>query len=274
MTPRVRRFGRTAIAAIVVLAGVATAGTVGAACTAEPPPAPSGSSLPSRSRRDASSDDAAAKVLEPADTGPIDSGPPPDLFCLEPGLVLCFTFDTGIQNLVATSPKVPPAILENITLVDGKKKTAAQFGGGSIFTFDPSPLLEMQAATVEALVNLDLASVGNDTIFDNDARFTMTIEGDGTLRCATPTANARGGKITVEIWTHVACVFDGANIKAYVGGVEVGSAAGTLGASSTTGAALGDDPPDGGAGFTGELDDLRVFNVARSAAQISAAAQN
>lgn len=265
MTPRVRRFGRTAIATIVVLAG---------ACTAEPPPSPSGPSLPPRSRRDASDDDASVNVLEPADTGPIDSGPPPDLFCLEPGLVLCFTFDTGIQNLVATTPKIPPGTLENITLVDGKKKTAAQFGVGSIFTFAPSPLLEMQTATVEALVNLDLASVGNDTIFDNDARFTMTIEADGTLRCATPTANARGGKITVEVWTHIACVFDGANIKAYVAGAEVGSAAGTIGASSTTGARLGDDAPDGGEGFTGELDDLRVFNVARSAAQISAAAQN
>lgn len=271
MTPRVRRVGRTAIATVVVLAGIAAAVV---ACTADPPPPPFSSGLPSRSRRDAGDEDAPANILEPADTGPIDSGPAPDLFCLEPGLVLCFTFDTGIQNLVVTTPKVPPATLSDITLVDGKKGMAARFSVGSIFTFDHSPLLEMQAATVETWVNLDLASVANDTVFDNDARYTMTIESDGTLRCSTPSGNARGGKITVETWTHAACVFDGTTIKAYVGGVEVGSGTGTLGVSTTTGAALGNDTPDAGEGFTGEIDSLRVFNVARSAAQISASAQN
>lgn len=271
MTLRVRRATRTAIATIVVLAAAAAAAV---ACTAEPPPPPPTPALPPRSHRDAAVEDGPSNVLEPADTGPVDTGPPPDLFCLEPGLVLCFTFDTGIQNLVATSPKVAPGPLDDVTLVSGKKDMAARFGAGSVFRFDPSPLLEMQTATVEAWVDVDLAAVGNDTVFDDDGRFTMTIESDGTLRCATSTANARGGKINVEIWTHVACVFDGASIKAYVGGAEVASAPGTVASPPSTGAAIGDDAPDGGEGFTGEIDSLRLFNVARSAAEISASAQN
>jgi hypothetical protein len=269
MTPRVRRTVRTAIGKIVVLALAAAA-----ACSATPPDPPSALGLPSRSRRNTGAEDAGPNVLEPIDSGPIDTGPPPDPFCLEPGLVLCFTFDAAVENLVATSPKLTPAKVGEVTLVDGKKDMAAQFGVGSTLTFDHSPQLEMQAATIETWVNLDLASIGNDTIFDDDARFTMTIESDGTLRCNTPSATARGGKITVETWTHIACVFDGTAIEAYVDGVEVASVAGVVGSSSTTGAAIGDDAPDGGDGFTGELDSLRVFAVARSAAQISASAQN
>jgi hypothetical protein len=255
----------TAILAVVVSVG---------ACSADTPDEPPAIGLPSRSRTDGGSADARSNVLEPIDAAALDSGPPPDPFCAEPGLVLCFTFDNAVENLAPTMPKLVPAQVIGFSLVNGKSGKAARLDTGSAVTFDYSPLLEMPAATVEAWINRDLATFAQDTVFDDDQRFAMTIEADGTLRCNTTTAAARGGKLGIEQWTHVACVFDGATIEAYVGGAEVASVAGTIGVSDTAGAAIGDNWPSGGEGFAGELDSLRVWNVARSAAQISAAARN
>lgn len=264
MSPRLRHVAGTTIVAIVVLAA--------AACGEDAKEPPSALGLPTRSRRSDAGSDAASNVLAPADGAAADTGPPPDLFCYEPDLVLCFPFEDAVENRVATTPKLAPSQVDGVTFASGKTKRAAHFETASVISFAPSPLLEMQAATVEAWVNRDLLSFGNDTVFDDDARFAMTIENDGTLRCNTAGLNARGGNVDVETWVHVACVFDGATIKAYVSGNEVASIAGTIGTSTTTGAAIGDSAPNGGDGFTGEIDSLRVFKVARSAAQISAAA--
>jgi hypothetical protein len=264
MTGNVRCVASTTIALVVVLAAA------GACSGTQNESDPTGVLLPSRSPRDAAPN--AADVLVPADTGPLDTGPPPDPFCLETGLVLCFTFDNAVENLVPGTQKLVPAKVVEVTLVSGKKSQAAQFDTGSVITFDYAPILEMQAATVESWVNHGLTAVGDDTIFDNDARFAMTIEQDGTLRCNTKGATVRGGNVPIEIWTHLACVFDGTAIKGYVNGVEVSSGAGAIGVSNTAGAAIGDNSEAGGEAFTGELDSLRVFSTARTAAEIAASA--
>lgn len=265
----VRRVAAMAILGIVVAAATLSA----AACSSDPPPDPPALSLPSRTKKDAGNNDA-SNVLTAADTGPADTGPPPDPFCNEPGLVLCFTFDNAVENLVPSATKLTPSNILGFELVDGKKNKAARLDTGSIVTFAYSPLLEMSAASVEAWVNRDLTTFAEDTVFDDDQRYAMTIEADGTLRCNTTTAAARGGNIGLEQWMHVACVFDGASITAYVNGAAVATVPGTIGVSSTAGAAIGDGYPSGGEGFAGEIDSFRVWNVARSAAQISAAAQN
>lgn len=270
MTGSVRRVAATAIVAIVVSAAVVGAAASSVACGADETPPPPSLYLPSRAR-DAAVD--RSTVLEPAETGAIDTGPPVDPFCFENGIVLCFTFDAAVENL-APEPALTPSKVIGFDLVDGKKNKAARLDTGSVVAFDYAPALEMQAATVEAWVNRDLATFAEDTVFDDDQRFAVTIEADGTLRCNTTTGSARGGNIEVEQWKHIACVFDGATIKAYVDGAEVGSGAGAIGVSSTANASIGDGSPTGGEGFAGEIDSFRVFNVARSAAQISAAAQN
>lgn len=266
----VRRALGMAIVSVVVLGAT---GVLGACASDAAEPSPPALTLPSRSRRDSGAD-AKSAVLVPADAAPSDTASSPDPFCSEPGLVLCFTFDSAVENLVATTPKLVPSQVIGLSLVDGKKNKAARLDTGSAVTFDYSPLLEMQSATIEAWVNRDFATFAEDTVFDDDQRFVMTVEADGTLRCNTTTASARGGQVGIEQWVHVACVFDGVNIEAHVAGAVVATAPGTIGVSSTAGAAIGDNSPNGGQGFAGELDSLRVWNVARSAAQISAAARN
>jgi hypothetical protein len=69
----------------------------------------------------------------------------------------------------------------------------------------------------------------------------------------------------------VACVIDGTNGHVYLGGVEQSAAGGVIGASPASGAAIGGNAPSGEP-FIGAIDSFRVFRVARSAAQIAAAA--
>ena len=61
-------------------------------------------------------------------------------------------------------------------------------------------------------------------------------------------------------------------LHAYLDGVDVGSGPGAIGSAPTLGAAVGGNSPDG-EGFLGLIDSMRVFRVARTAAEISATAK-
>ena len=70
---------------------------------------------------------------------------------------------------------------------------------------------------------------------------------------------------------HIAGVFDGTTLKIYVDGVEKVSTdyTGTINASSTN-LLIGENPTWSGRHFYGTIDEVRIWNVARTAAQISA----
>ncbi|MBI1225787.1 MAG: T9SS type A sorting domain-containing protein [Bacteroidetes bacterium] len=86
-----------------------------------------------------------------------------------------------------------------------------------------------------------------------------------------------GTPLTIGTWTMVTMVHDGTNDKIYFNGAEVANKA-TAGALDKTKYPLGIgyDPIDNGSFFDGSLDDIQIYNVALSAAEITAlfAAQN
>jgi biopolymer transport protein ExbB len=94
------------------------------------------------------------------------------------------------------------------------------------------------------------------------------IQGAGAVRIAAPQAVAKGQ------WTHIAFTADGKTLTLYVNGKSVATAAGALPAlNSITG--FGGVPqteklPSPAAAFTGELDEIRLSKVARSAALVLA----
>ena len=237
------------------------------ACSSEPPGAQAPISLPSRTR-DAGKD--GPLILEPTDAVAGDTGPPPNVFCAQPGIVGCFEFE---DSFVDGSGTLTSTTTSTFPYEDGHKGRAIHLEGVNAIVFPFSAALNMTTATVEAWVYRSLAAVGVDTVFDNDTRFAMSLLDDGTLRCSTSVAAAKAGSITVEKWTHVACAFDATTIHAYVNGVEVGTAPGTIASSATAGAAIGDNTPGGGEGFSGLVDSLRVFNVVRTSSQIADAAK-
>ena len=110
-----------------------------------------------------------------------------------------------------------------------------------------------------------------DTTFVDPTGRPVPLLPDGTLQCAGGVL-VTGGPVPVAVWTHVACVFDGQRAMAYVGGVLKNTAFGSPGLIPTPEpAALGGNAPSGEP-FVGAIDSLRIFKVARTAAQIAATA--
>jgi hypothetical protein len=74
-------------------------------------------------------------------------------------------------------------------------------------------------------------------------------------------------------WTHVAATYDGSIARIFANGVQVAQATGSAGAISDTGGTFrigsGDLSVTGGETWNGEIDELRVWPYARSAAAIA-----
>lgn len=222
---------------------------------------------------DAPSDDGGTTTTTdasvPGDTQP-DASPPvvtQAQLCGEPELVLCFGFEGAISD---GSPNKLTPLVGGVSFVPGKLGQAASFGPASAMRFNPSPALEVTAASVEAWVKLAPNPTGDGVIFDNDNRFSLTVVADGSVLCK-PNLVASTGKLVADQWTHVACVFDGATARVYVGGVEQNAGPGIIGSSPTSTAAVGGNAPSGEP-FVGAIDSFRVFRGARTSAQIGAAA--
>ena len=88
----------------------------------------------------------------------------------------------------------------------------------------------------------------------------------GTCSAFTSSTN---GTLVTGVWQHVAMVYDGANVWTYVNGSLSGGGGALTGSVMTSDSelAIGDDPY--GSGFTGGLDDVRIYNRNLSAAEIS-----
>ncbi|MGF1498211.1 MAG: LamG-like jellyroll fold domain-containing protein, partial [Elainellaceae cyanobacterium] len=136
------------------------------------------------------------------------------------------------------------------------------------------------AITIEAKVYLDEDTPsGNRRILQkgsNDDQYRLLIE-DGRLKFDL----AKVGSVTAALspsfrgrqWHHVAGVYDGSELTLYIDGVEVASVTAS-GSISTTANPLniGTKNPQAPAGdfWKGQLDEVRIWNTARNAAQISA----
>jgi hypothetical protein len=82
---------------------------------------------------------------------------------------------------------------------------------------------------------------------------------------------AGSGNLSPGVWTHVAAVYDGAFMRLYKDGVQVGSVAktGTINTQSAVDVAIGNQP--NGAGerpFDGRIDDVRIYSTSLTATQI------
>lgn len=145
------------------------------------------------------------------------------------------------------------------------------------------------AITVCAWVKLDAAFV------DNDARIlskavgiqeqehwwmlsTTTSGGQRRLRArlkaggSTTTLIAASGNLALNTWWHVAASYDGATLRLFLNGAEVGSApkTGDLDANNSAAGWIGANPPTAYAPFRGIIDDVRIYNSAMDAAAVTA----
>jgi hypothetical protein len=230
------------------------------------------SALPDRAPVAPSDEGGASDGATPVDGGAADAADAAVVvtqaqLCGEPELVLCFGFEGAITD---GSPNLLVPAVSGVTFAPGKLGQAASFGPASAMRFAASPALEVTKATVEAWIKRAPNATGDGVIFDDDNRFSLTIEDDGGVLCK-PGGVASAVKVVADRWTHVACAFDGAAVVVYVDGVGQSAGAGAIGSSPASTAALGGNAPSGEP-FVGLIDSFRAFRVARTPAQILAAA--
>jgi hypothetical protein len=209
-----------------------------------------------------------------ADAVPADAQPPAGEFCdpADPTLVGCFRFEDTVADDPAARLEV---IAEGVGFDQGVSGRAAVFTAGSDLHISETPALDLAAFTIEMWVRPDALPVdpARAALLDNDVQYNVIIFGGAEVRCRGNGDAILPGALTVGVWTHVACVHDGQSITLYIDGVERDTAtAGPPATSAGNGTNIGSDAPNGGDDFLGRIDELRVWNRARTPDEICEAA--
>jgi len=197
-----------------------------------------------------------------------------------------YTLVYHFNDAAGTPPKDVTAYGNNAqntaarTVEDGIIGRAAQFTGTASLNVAASPSLALAAGgnftfsdwvkpgapAAQALLYSRRDGANALLIgLDNGVPF---IEVDGG---AAPVRTPAVPALAVSQWAHIAATADGKNITLYVGGKQVAQVAATLPALNTPIAIGGDvaNAPAGFSGFSGEMDELRLSRVARSAPLIA-----
>jgi YVTN family beta-propeller protein len=196
------------------------------------------------------------------------------------GLVAAFSFNEGSGSTVQDSSdrNNDGTIGTAAWTASGRYGGALAFNGTSavVNVPDTASLHLAGAMTLEAwvrptLVNAqwrDVIYKGNDMYY-LEATSDRTVPVQGGTYGSTVSANVYGpANLAVNTWTHLAGTYDGATVKLYVNGTVVasGSRSGTIGSSNNP-LQIGGDSIFGQY-FAGTIDEVRVYSVALTAAQI------
>jgi len=195
------------------------------------------------------------------------------------GLVAAYAFGEGTGATVgdASGSGNTGTLTAATWTAAGKYGGALSFNGSARVTIPDAASLRLTTAmTLEAWVNPSAVSSGwRDVIYKGDDNYLLeATSGDLGWPAAgailgTTDANTYGvTALSVNTWTHLAATYDGAQVRLYVNGTQVSSVArtGPL-ATSTNPLQIGGDSIYGQF-FAGLIDEVRVYNVARTAAQI------
>lgn len=154
--------------------------------------------------------------------------------------------------------------------------TNGRFGNGITFNGSTTRVRSNAEITLNAAFTLE-AYVLNPTNQDYETVLTVGTNRDvylnnGVLNLWTGSANlAFGPALAAGTWQHVAIVSDGASVRAYVNGVQRGTTQNTAVGNTTGSLQVGSWIEESGANtdfFSGNLDEVRAYNRALSAAEI------
>lgn len=238
---------------------------------------------------EAGNDDARADTTSRPDDVIADTQPPPDtaladaaesavdagpVFCdpADTTLVACYRFDGDTKDGSSFKNDLTATGVSYVAGVSGKALSLSSTA--KVTAPDTASFAVTNAMTIELWVRArTLPSTGRVGLIDDDGRFGLFVYAPGVPRATSPAALDTPAALVAGTWTHLAYTYDGATMTLYVNGAAVVKLAvvGTFGTPSGNGVAVGMNSPSGDI-LDGELDSLRVFRVARSAAQICKAA--
>ena len=193
------------------------------------------------------------------------------------GLVAAFSFDDGAGSTAQDATNYNnDGTISNATWTSGRFGGALSFNGtNALVTVPSSTSLRLSAAmTLEAWVKPTTVSAQwRDVIYKGNDNYFLEGTSDSSGRPAAGasvwSANLFGtSALAVNAWTHLAATYDGAAMKLYVNGTVVSSGArsGALEASGNP-LQIGGDSLFGQY-FAGVIDEVRIYDVALTAAQI------
>lgn len=206
------------------------------------------------------------------------SGDPPALVCAgQDALAACYDFaGVGRGMLLDGSGNGNDAAAVGVGVVPGPFGEAATFDAESEIAVPDSPSLDIAGLfTVEAWILVDaVPSDGRVGVVDNEGQYSLMIYAGDQYRCDISGASLYVGPVVVGEWSHVACVFDGAALRAYVNGTEVGmlAATGPLLTENGDPMAIGDTSPDFAEPLSGAVGGVRVWSRALEPTELCEAA--
>jgi hypothetical protein len=217
-------------------------------------------------------------VLDP------DARPPePGVVCdpADPSLLACYRFE---NNLFESQPHDESAhgnngLATDLTLVlghDGLGSAMDSTPTSDVRVPDSASLDPIAAITLEAWIRpRTVPAVGRAGIVDNDGQYGMFLAPGGAVQCMMGSGNLVGPTVPIDRWVHVACTYDGTAVRVYQDGYVSATvpATGPLATDRTDGLAIGHNSP-AGEPFDGAIDDLRIWSVARTDADICRAADD
>lgn len=215
-----------------------------------------------------STDDAGAPVdsgRAPTSDAGFDASTRGVFFCNQPGLALCLPFES---ETVDRSSNNVALNVSNVSYVAGHDGKAVLLDQSSFIRAGANSVFDSTEATVEAWVN---RVTGAGVVFDADGRYSMTILSNGNVQCATSKGSVSAGTAAAGSFVHVACVWGSGKVMVYIDGVLKDQDNAQIKSAPNATEAVGGNAPSGEP-FVGAIDSLRIFNVARSADQIAAAA--
>jgi hypothetical protein len=187
----------------------------------------------------------------------------------DPSLLACFAFDGAAVD--GSGQRVAPLVATGLTFVEGRSGMAARFARDPKADMRiPHEGFNTTQVTIETwfrITSLPPAG-GRAMVLDMNGRFGVILGDDGIVRCRGLPSPL---PVVVGEWTHVACAYDGESLSIYWNGELGGSVPDTLPTTSDW-IGIGQDSPSTNDGLEGDLDELRVWSVARTSAEIVAAA--
>jgi hypothetical protein len=200
-------------------------------------------------------------------------GMPPVTVCDKNDLTLlaCFRFENGTSN---ESGNLSTISEKDLSIGAGIEGSAIDFQVGKmpyLYLWD-APHWDVTDFSVELWYNARSSPTTRMGLFDSQGRYGLFLYPGGELRCISGNTSANQSGMQLNMWTHVACVQSGSALRLYVNGILVADQGGALAPSLFDGInTIGSAAPVADT-FDGFIDNVRVWNIPRTAQQICLAA--